>query len=352
LSNNKKLNDMKTYNFSTRNSLLKSVIGLLGLTVVSCGTYQNKSYYDNDGIYGAKTQEREVVSADNGNKPVSEANQKYKEYFGSNANNYSMDQSETFTDVENYSSENDTIENGDYKSYAAWGDNDKDVTINVYNNDWGWNNYYDGYWNNYWAYRPWGYGIYLGWNSWNYGWNNPYWGYSGYYGLGWYNPYYGGYYGYNNWNNGYYYGNSYAYNHGRRGSSYGGRYTANNVVSSRDYTRPGRGNSNITPRRSNYNSQNPRTIDQIRPRRTDTRPGTNSETIYNTPRPRRTNTESETRPRNEALTPRPRSESNTPRTYNPTRSESSSPRSSYDSPRSSSSGSSSGGGRSGGGRRG
>lgn len=349
---------MKTYNFSTGNILLKSIVGLLGLISVSCGTYQNKSYYDNDGIYGSQRQETGAVSTDTKDSNVSEANQKYKEYFGSNANNYSDDQSESFTDVENYSSTTNQNQGEDSDSnYGAWGTNTEHVTINVYDNSWGWGGYNYGYWGNYWGYRPWRTGIYLGWNSWDYGWSNPYWGYSGYYGpsWGWYNPYYyGGYYGYNNhWNNGYYYGNDYVYNRGRRGSAYNGnRYSTENN-STNNYA-PRRRGSSLSPR-SNDGFQNPRPAQP--PRKREVRPeGSSENTFYNTPRPR-PNTESVPRPRTESglktrefsSPPRSNPSNNTPRP----RSESSSPRSSYESPRSSSSsgsnsGSFSGGGRSGG----
>ncbi len=343
---------MKTKYFSAKNSFLKSCLGLLGFAVVSCGTYQNKSYYDNDGIYGADKPEKQVVSANTTNDNVSETNQKYKEYFGSNANNYSDGQNDSFTDVENYSSENDSIkrqnEYADNSNYGGWGTNSDNVTINVYDNSWGGYNY--GYWNNYWGYRPWNFGISLGWSSWNYGWCNPYWNY-GYYGPSWgYNPYYGGYYGgyygYNNWNNSGYYGNNYAYHHNRRGSAYHDRYSDGNGV--RNYTPNRRNNSSITPRpRNNGDFVNPRSNYQTPPKRDNVRPRTNdnngNNNQVNTPRPRRDS------PKNSEInTPRPRT--TTPRNENAT------PRS-YDSPRSNSPSSggmspSNGGGRSGGGRRG
>ena len=353
---------MKTYYFFIKKTLFKSIVGLLGLTAISCGSYQNKSYYDNDGIYGGEKEKTAVESTEQNPKTV-EANNKYKDYFGSNANKYSNEQSEVLTDVENYSSVNDDAQNNNstIESYSSWGSDTDHITINVYDNNWG--GYYNsGYWNNYWGYSPWRSGIYVGWNSWDNGWYNPYWGYSGYYNWGWNNPYYTGYYGYNNYygyNYGYY-GNNYAYSHGRRGSVYTDRYGNNG---GRNYS---------SDRRNGNRIDNPRT-NTSQPR------GTRDNTNYNTPRPRSAaprssdyssprsdansgnNTNSTPRPRNNNTsprsndynTPRPRSES--PRTYESPRSES--PRN-YDSPRSSSSsgssngGSSSGGGRSSGGRRG
>jgi len=344
-----------------------SFVGLLGLTVVSCGTYQNKSYYDSDGIYGS--QKRETTQNDNSVIENQSAN-KYKEYFAANANNYSNDNQDVFTDVEGYSSEaNDSTKTTESKNYAGWGENNSNVTINYYNNDWGWNTGW--YWHNYWGYRPWRSGIYLGWNSWNYGWYDPYWGYTGYYGpsWGWYNPYYyGGYYGY--YNSPYYYGNgyygrNYAYGHGRRGSAYysdrynsngyspGRRSTYNSTYdgisnSPRNYTpRPRRGDTNNsminnTPRPRINNPKGDSENANVNPRpRTSPR----SYNDVNTPRPRTSNPKS-----SEYNTPRPRSESPRSSDYNTPRPRMDNPRS-FDTPRSSggNSGGSFGGGR--GGRR-
>ena len=45
---------MKTNYFITKKAILKSLLGFIGLSVVACSSYQNKSYYDNDGIYGGE----------------------------------------------------------------------------------------------------------------------------------------------------------------------------------------------------------------------------------------------------------------------------------------------------------
>ena len=42
---------MKTNALITRKTSLNSLIGFLGLIITSCGSYQNSSYYDSDGIY-------------------------------------------------------------------------------------------------------------------------------------------------------------------------------------------------------------------------------------------------------------------------------------------------------------
>ena len=46
---------MKTnYIFQSKTlRLLSLFVG--GIAVTSCGSYQNSSYYDNDGVYGSKT---------------------------------------------------------------------------------------------------------------------------------------------------------------------------------------------------------------------------------------------------------------------------------------------------------
>ena len=87
---------MKTYYFITKKTLLKSIFGLLGVTIISCGSYQNKSYYDNDGIYGGEKQKTTTENTDQASKTV-QSNKKYEDYFGSNANNYSTEQTQVLT---------------------------------------------------------------------------------------------------------------------------------------------------------------------------------------------------------------------------------------------------------------
>ena len=132
---------MKTIHFLSKKIILKSIVGLFGLTIVSCGSYQNKSYYDRDGIYGAEKQENVVQNEEQpiqSNNQSSESTNKYKEYFGTNANKYSNNESEVFTDVDSYSSDYSQDQNqNNNQSYSGWGNNGngENVTVNVYGNN-------------------------------------------------------------------------------------------------------------------------------------------------------------------------------------------------------------------------
>ena len=252
MNNNKNAILMKTFYFSRTNISILMLSGILTLLATSCGSYQNTSYYDNDGVYGSSDNQkpREVES----NNSVY-----YKEYF-SNLNK----DNEVFTNVDNYSSAQDSVQKQPEvvtnSNYAGWGSNSSDnITINVYDNG-GWNNWG---WNNGWYGNNWGWG----WNNWygpnwGWGWNN------------WYGPNWG--LGWNNGNLGY----NYAYSGGRRntnrlGSNYpgnasGGRGNISNggrntrVFGSRDYNTPStrsnyNSNNNIrsnNPPRTNYNNNN------------------------------------------------------------------------------------------------
>jgi hypothetical protein len=82
---------MKTSTLPLRNPISYYFIGVLSILLTSCGSYQNSSYYDSDGIYGS-TQKRQEETQSLKNQ--------YKDYFGSLQNN---NQSvEIFTDVDNY----------------------------------------------------------------------------------------------------------------------------------------------------------------------------------------------------------------------------------------------------------
>lgn len=297
---------MKTYSLFNPKNAKFSLFGLLAVFVTSCGSYQNSSYYDNDGVYGSEKTNTQTENR-NSEQNIQQPN-KYAQQFKNMQDEYTY-----FTDVDNYNSQTqDTVvtvyRNEANNSYAGWGNNSSDVTINYYTNGWGWNNWYSPYWGigwN-WGWNSW-YGNYWGWNSW-YG---PGWGWNNWYGTSW------------GWNG--YYGRDVVYNNARRGGS--------------RYTNPSSG------RISNFNS---RRTDTPRPNFSNTRNNTrsNSNTRNNevTPRDNSTNT-----PRNTNYS--------TPRSNSNTRSNSSTPRSNnYSSPRSSggSFGGSSGGGggRSGGGSRG
>jgi hypothetical protein len=191
--------------YSLLQNNLKGLAALLTiLLLASCGTYNNTTRME-DGIYGSdtSTEEEEVVVSEN-------KNSYYQQYFKTKAQNIEAlakeeEEDVVFTDVEAYSSYETLDEDGyvvsqEYdEGYGAWGENDTEATINVYNNGWG--NY----------------------NYWNYGYYN-YWGYNNYFfrpgwaigfGYGVWSPFYGGYYGYGYnpfWGYGGYYGNPYCYN--------------------------------------------------------------------------------------------------------------------------------------------
>ena len=156
-------------------------LGMLAVLVSSCGSYQSTSR-DNDGIY--TTRERRQVQ----NQQTNPQNLQYQDYFGSLTEN--QQEVEVFTDVDNYQSANNQQEYA--TGNAGWGGNSENITVNIYDNSWGY-----GMWNNYWYRSNWGWANQWGYNSWygpgwGVGWNN------------WYNPYYG--YGWNNW-----YGPNYGY---------------------------------------------------------------------------------------------------------------------------------------------
>ncbi|MBF02857.1 MAG: hypothetical protein CMP76_06135 [Flavobacterium sp.] len=228
---------------------LFSLLGILSvMMLVSCGSYQNTSYYDNDGIYGSN--QRYEVSNDNKYSQQNlESSNKYSQQFKSMQDDYTY-----FTDVEDYSSENNDSVVTVYKNYdtnsqyAGWGNNSSSVTVNYYDNSWGWNNWYSPYWGigwNNWYGSSWGWGRpYFG-TSWGWGTYGPGWGWSSWYGPAYYGGYpYGGYYNYYGpgwYNNGYYGGGRrhLAYNSGTRGgSSYyvanGNRYS-NRTTSTRNF---------------------------------------------------------------------------------------------------------------------
>src|SRR6478609_931886 len=113
---------MKTYHNSGNSNLKYLLLGLISVIIYSCGSFQNSSYYDSDGIYGdPKTQ------------TTNYQNNQYQEYFGSRLNN---------SDSTQYSNNNladNNQQQDNYNSgYANWGGNSGNTTVNVYS-DWGWN---------------------------------------------------------------------------------------------------------------------------------------------------------------------------------------------------------------------
>ena len=55
---------MKTYYISPKSASLYSLIGLLAILMTSCGSYQNSSYYDSDGVYN-NNERRSNTTANN-----------------------------------------------------------------------------------------------------------------------------------------------------------------------------------------------------------------------------------------------------------------------------------------------
>ncbi|AOW10963.1 hypothetical protein [Flavobacterium gilvum] len=236
---------MKTKTLITRKRPLYFLLGFLGLAVTSCGSYQNSSYYDNDGVYN--TNGEKVVIKDN---QQNSSSVQYKQYFNS-LQNTSGNSDEIFTDVNSYGSNynvgNDSIQAPSTATgYASWGSNPDSTTVVVYSDPF----WYGGYYG--WGYPYYGYGYpYYGWGyypGWGYpGWGYPGWGYPGCGYPGWGHPGYG-----------YPIATPYAYNYSRRGSDYGGNYNnyTNRVTpySRTDFS--GRNsiyNGAITNRASTYN---------------------------------------------------------------------------------------------------
>lgn len=198
-------------------------------SLVSCTSTQGM-YSENDGIYESTippiraNSEQVVIITDGG------SGQKYQKYFETEANNIYAGEDEIFTDVDTYSSYNDTLQgnviiNNYYNEGGApWGYSEGYATVNFnmgYGGYWGYP-YYDYYNPWYWGYGGY-YGGYWGYGGWGYG---GYWG--GYY-PGYYPPYYAGYYPP-------YYGDS---TYGKR-SNYsvrGSENTAYNRTSSNQYSR-------------------------------------------------------------------------------------------------------------------
>ncbi|MDZ7613486.1 MAG: hypothetical protein U5K51_07110 [Flavobacteriaceae bacterium] len=161
---------------------IKSVVPIIlfGLVIfaglVSCTSTQGM-YSENDGIYESTTpptrsKSEQVVIIQDG-----ASGQQYQKYFEAEANNIYTGEDEIFTDIDTYSSYNDSLQgniiiNNYYTQEAApWGYSEESATVNFnmgYGGFWGYP-YYDFY--NPWY---WGYGGFGGFGG--------YWGYGGYWG--------------------------------------------------------------------------------------------------------------------------------------------------------------------------
>lgn len=223
-----------------------SLLFLITLTLgTSCTIYQNVP--DDDGIYTTENTRREPVV-------VVEDSDEHREY----EKNYFTEELEKIdringtdiiTDIETYSSYNDTIPDKSMDSIneptgRAWGYNDGDnvvININLNNNwdyGWGWGGFYDPFFNPY----PWFAGPRWGWG---WGWNRPFW-----------NPYWG-------FNRPFWGGGFYAYNGFRIGNySYGRRTAYNSAFNTRSSSLTRRGYF-VASRRAN--------VSQLRNRNTSVR---------------------------------------------------------------------------------
>lgn len=228
------------------------ILAITFLTLTSCGTYQQASYGDDDGIYGSKQERRqstEVVNTDQ--------NSAYQNYFEQKSLEADDRYGDIFTDVDSYSSEEnldsetDTEAIGYSESYSPWGDSTDDIIVNIYSSPvgygWGLNN-----WN--WGFNNWGYNY--GYN-WRFGFGRAFWcPYPGFY-----SPYYGygGFYGYGHpYFNRYRYGNPYiAYNRGRRGNYYRNPDLAGRNANT-SYSRRGNNSRRYSASRSSRRANNVR----------------------------------------------------------------------------------------------
>ncbi|MEL6919199.1 MAG: hypothetical protein AAFO99_15895, partial [Bacteroidota bacterium] len=123
---------------------------LIGVFLISCGSYQQASYYDNDGIYASGDNRVSVEKPPRTAQNTQQAEDNvYSNYFGQKAQEYDeILDNEVFTDVDSYYGgvENDSLEvtnqtdyfdsNNDYQGYAGWGESPSNVNINIYYN-WG-----------------------------------------------------------------------------------------------------------------------------------------------------------------------------------------------------------------------
>ena len=121
---------MQLYNY------LKPKMQFIGTLVMafamfSCGSYQYAGY-ENDSIYGDSERIVEYVN----DEPAADNSQYYKNYFKEKTEQYAAitDGNDViFTDIDSY--EGDYVEENDtlyYDNYAGWGEDNTDVTINIY----------------------------------------------------------------------------------------------------------------------------------------------------------------------------------------------------------------------------
>ena len=102
---------MKTYPIINTKNIAFSLFGLLALVTTSCGSYQNSSYYDNDGVYGTTDRTNQQVVNKYSEANMEKSNE-YTQQFRAMQEDYAY-----FTDVDNYESQ------------------DQDTAVTVYSNN-------------------------------------------------------------------------------------------------------------------------------------------------------------------------------------------------------------------------
>jgi uncharacterized membrane protein YgcG len=298
------------------------------LFLSSCGSYQNSSYYDTDGIYGTteagmrkRAIQQELATA-------------YENYFS--ALQDSKDTTSVFTDVASYNSYSNTNDQENPTSYPSWGSNSQNININYYPSNLGWALGFGYPYVNY----GWRNSYFGGFYPFNY-WNDPYmmgWGYTNYFGFNYYPNQYWGYQNFYSYPGNFQRERVFSYNNSRRGSNYNQSRPSGIEIGRREIQ-----NSNST----NRNSFNRNNIGPTFSRNSSN--FQNQNYINNNIGRSRQNTSTNTTP----VRTNSRDNSNPTRTYTPSNNENRSPSRSMDT-NSSNSGGSFGGGRSsdGGGRRG
>lgn len=266
---------MKTNYLSCLKNFRYLYLCIVVISITSCSSFKNSSYYDSDGIYSSS--DRETSIDNNQTYTQTKPNSVYVDKFRQIQNDF--EETEYFTDVDSYTSNRtDTVYVID-KSYAGWGNNSSDVNINYYNNGWnnwgyGFNSWYGPGWNNgFYFGNPWGFGF-------NYGWNN------------WLSPY--PYYWWNGW-----YPNNYYRSPGRRGMN--GYYPSNFGRNSRRTATISRGSTRIGNSTIRSNTRN--NSSNTNPRSTAS-PRSNSNPRNSTTSPRNTNTPRSTTPTRSFSSPR------------------------------------------------
>lgn len=257
---------------------------LLSLSVLffasSCVVYQNVPQ-EEDGIYGSEKRESRVIVANSDEHRDYENNYFTKELERIDR----INGTDIFTDIENYTSVNDTIAIDsitDYTPNRAWGYGDSDdivINIDLNNGGFGAWNLYDPYFS-YGFYNPWFARPNFGWGFGGYGWGR--WGrpfYNSFYNpFGPYHPFYHGLAGYRSarfwrYNQGGYYVGSNNYRYGRR-YAYNNTFGRNSVSTRRNSVSSSRRNSSVYRRNSNTRTRNSNSNTRVRRRGTNSNPRT------------------------------------------------------------------------------